>query len=77
MDDDSGRLVDDEQMLVLVRDPQLARLRLQDHGLALPGIDLQQLPTHEPVALRTRLAVNPHCPARQQALGFGARGDLR
>jgi hypothetical protein len=77
MDDHSRRLVDDEQMLVLVRDPQLAPLRLQGDALPLPGIDLQQLSAREPVALRARFAVHPYRAGPEQALGLGARGDLR
>jgi len=77
MDDDSGGLVDDEQMLVLVRDPQLACLRLQGDLLLLCGIDLEPLPAHESVALRPRLAVDPYRAVCEQALGLGARGYLR
>ena len=77
MDDHPRRLVDNEQMRILVGDPQIARLRLQGDVPPLGGIYLQQLAAGEAVALRARLAVHPHCTAREQALGFGARGDLR
>jgi hypothetical protein len=65
MDDHSGGLVDDEQMLVLVRDPQNARLRLQRAVVSLGGLQLQQLAADEPMALRTRLAVYAYRAARK------------
>ena len=77
MDDDSGGLVDDEQVLVLVCDSQIACLWLEDDVLPFPGVHLHQLSAQEAVALGPLLAVDPHCPAREQALGLGARGDLR
>ena len=80
MDDDAGRLVDDEQVLVLPRRagpsprppaPTLGR-QLDDHGF----------PTLEPVALRPPLAVDEHRPeaisrsasAREPTSGRTARG---
>jgi hypothetical protein len=75
--DDAGRLVDDEQVLVLVRDAQLLRLRLERVVSLLDGCDLDQLTAREAVAFRPRLAVNPDPPASDQTLGFGTRGNLR
>src|SRR4051812_20308529 len=77
MDDDSGGLVDDEQVLVLVCDSQIACLWLEDDVLLFSGVHLHQLSAQEAVALGPLLAVDPHCPAREQALGLRARGDLR
>ena len=76
MHDETRRLVDHEQMLVLVGDPQLALLRLQRDVLPLRHLHLQPLAALEPVALRTQLAIDPHRSGREQALGLSARGDL-
>jgi hypothetical protein len=77
VDDHAGRLVDDEQVLVLVCNPQVARLRLQNRLHPLARVDLDELPAHQPVALRPGLAVNPNGPARDQTFGLGTRGDVR
>jgi len=76
MDDDPGRLVDDEQVLVLVGDPQLALLGLEGDVVPLLDVHFQQLSALEPVALLARLTVQAHRPGGEQALGFAARGDL-
>jgi len=62
MNDDPGRLVDDEQVLVLVGDPQLALLGLKDDGLPLLDVHLEQLSSLEPVALLARPTVHAHRP---------------
>src|SRR6266516_1287233 len=56
MDDHPRRLVDNEQLLVLIGDPQIARLRLQGDVPPLGGIYLQQLAAGEAVALREPVA---------------------
>jgi hypothetical protein len=76
MDDDSGRLVDDEQVLVLVRDPELPLLRLQACADLLSNLDLEHLPALQPMALRPWLAVHADGAAREQSLGIPARANL-
>jgi hypothetical protein len=75
--DDARRLVDDEQVLVLIWNAQLLRLGLERAVRLLDRCDLDQLTGREPVAFRLRLAVDPDPPADDQTLGFGTRGDLR
>jgi hypothetical protein len=74
--DEPRRLVDDEQMLVLVRNPQGELLGLQRNGRLGCQLKLDLLPTLEAKALRARLAVDQDGPRAQQALGLPARGDL-
>ena len=74
--DQARRLVDDEQMLVLVGNSQLELLGLErnDRWGCQPKLDL--LPTREAKALGTRLAVDEHCARTEQALRLAARSDL-
>jgi hypothetical protein len=77
MDDHAGRLVDDEQMLVLPSDPQVALLgdeRATRAGITRLEFDL--FPTGEPVALRERAPVDPNCGCLEQPLCLRARADL-
>jgi hypothetical protein len=58
MDDESRRLVDDEEVLVLVRNPELPLLG--DERATSTGstrLELDMLPTIEPMALRSPNAV--------------------
>ena len=71
MHDDARRLVDDEQVLVLVRDAQLLRLRLERAIRLLDERDLDQLTARQPVTFCQRLAVNPDRPAGDQTFGLG------
>ena len=74
MDDEPGRLVDDEQVVVLVGDPYLGRRR----SVGLPegaALDADLLPARQPVALGTRLAVDEHRPGGQQPFGGGPGAD--
>ena len=66
VDDDPGRLVDHEEMGVLVGDPQVELLR----------IELQLLPAFEAVALRPRAPVEADGARGDEALGLGARADI-
>jgi hypothetical protein len=77
VDDEAGGLVDDEQMLVLPRDPQLHLLgdEIARHGLGRVQLDL--LAADEPKALRAHLAVDVHPASGEQALGGRAGADLR
>ena len=74
MDDEAGRLVDDEQVLVLPDDRDVELLRLQLDRLG--DLDVDLLPALEPEALRPRLAVDEHRARRDQALGERARVEL-
>src|SRR3954471_17795261 len=60
-------------MLVLVRNPQLERLRLQRHGF--PGDDrkLDLLPALEPKALGARLTAAPPRSGLEEAFRLGSR----
>src|SRR5439155_15151559 len=57
MDRDPGGLVDDEQVLVLVGDRELDRLRTERLGCR-GRLEDDLLPTTQPVALRPRPAVD-------------------
>jgi hypothetical protein len=76
VDDDPGRLVDDEEVLVLVGDPERHLLRLQRSG-GRRRLELDRLAAREPVALGARLAVDQHRALLEQPLGCGARAELR
>ena len=77
MDDDSGRLVDYEQVLVLVRDSEFPLLRFEAGVDQVWSLDLDDLPALKPVALGPRHTVDADGPGGQQAFGLGARADLR
>ena len=77
MDDDSGRLLDDEQVLVFVRGPEVDLLRLQRRGCGRWKVDLELFPTLQTMALRLYCAVDEYRAALEQALGQRARADLR
>src|ERR671922_489407 len=76
VDDDAGRLVDDQQLVVFVRDPELDLLgRELRSGFGRFVFDL--LPTSEPTALGRRLAVNRHTAGLEQPFRGCAGSDLR
>ena len=76
MDDDARRLVHHEQVLVLVRDPERHLLGLDRGRSGLDGLELDLLPTFQPVALRPPGAVDQHGAAGQQTLSRRTRADL-
>jgi hypothetical protein len=76
MHDHPGGLVHDQQMLVLVCDPEVALLGLERHVFALRGLDLDQLAALEPIALWAALTVDADRSGREQSLGLGAGADL-
>ena len=76
MHDETRRLVDDEQMLVLVRHDEIHLLRLERARRCGRRLELELLPALELVALRARAAVDEHAAAAQQPLGYRARADL-
>ena len=76
VDDDAGRLVHDQQVLVLVGDAQaLDRLRLEDALPALGQLEVELLAARQPVALRSHGTVHEHGPEPEQALGLGPGAD--
>ena len=77
VDDDAGRLVHDEHVLVLPRDPERHLLPLELCRDPLGHGQLELLPALEPVRLGTALAVDDRRALLQQPLGRGARTDLR
>ena len=76
MDDDPGRLVDHEQVLVLVGDPEGQLLRLEALR-CLERLEGHFLAAFEPVALGAGRAVHEHAFLRQQALRGRPRAHLR
>ena len=74
MDDDARGLVDDEQVLVLVGDPQIERFPNERgaHG----RLQLDLLARLEPGRLRAHGAVDQHRTGLEQALGRRPRADL-
>jgi hypothetical protein len=58
VDDDPGRLVDDQQVLVLEGDPERELLCLERDRLGGRRLEAQLLPAREPVALGPRRAVD-------------------
>ena len=76
VDDDAGGLVHDEQVLVLVRDPEVDLFRRQ-LGLRLGPLELDGLPALEPAALRRLFPVDHDAASVQEPLGCCARADLR
>ena len=77
MNNEPGRLVHDQQVVVLVGDPQIALLGLERDEFRLRRLDLERLAAGEPVALRAQLAINANGPCREQALGLGPRRNFR
>jgi hypothetical protein len=77
MDDDARRLVDDEQVLVLPGDPKVDLFPLERLWLLGRQLDLELLPTLEPVALCANAAVDAYRAGLDQALRYRARSDLR
>jgi len=73
VDGDAGRLVDDQQMLVLVGDPEIQLLA--DERRRLGRGQLDALSRLDPVRLRPLLAVDEDVSRVQQALRRCARAD--
>jgi hypothetical protein len=71
VDDQPGRLVDDEQVLVLVGDPQVERLLLQLGRGEDSGVELDLFATGQPVALRARFPVDGDGAGGQETLCRG------
>jgi hypothetical protein len=64
-------------VLVLVRDPQVHRLRLERRLATFGELQLDVLPAFEPEALRAARTVDADRAGREQALGLGTRIDIR
>ena len=75
--DQPGGLVDDEQVLVLVGDPQVHRLRDERRPTRRGRLEGDLLPTRQPVALRPQNAVDEHRPLSHEPLGRGPRAHGR
>jgi hypothetical protein len=75
MRDHSGRLLDHQQMLVLVRNPETDVLCLEG-SWSRRRLELDFLTTRQPDALLGGSAVDEHRAARQYALGCCTRADL-
>jgi hypothetical protein len=71
VDGHAGRLVDDEQVLVLVDDGELRHRRGQ-LVFGLRSRHLELLPTFQPMTLRAARTVDPDRARREQPLGRGA-----
>jgi hypothetical protein len=76
MDDNPGRLVDDEQVLVLVGDAKAQLLRLERFRADRAAVELDRLAARKPKALGAVAAVDAHGAPREETLGLGARSDL-
>ena len=76
MDDDAGGLVDDEQVVVLVRDRERDLIVLE-RRLDRVGLELDRLAAREAVALRARGAVYPDAALSEQPRGRRTGADLR
>jgi hypothetical protein len=76
MDDDTGGLVHDEEVLVLEDHAQVDLLRLERVGLGLRQVDLEGLAAREPPALRRGRPLDAHRACGDQPLGRRARADL-
>jgi hypothetical protein len=74
--DDAGRLVDDQQVRILVRDPQLALLRLEAGRRRLGPLELELFAAGEPVALGPDRAVDADGCRPDEPLRLGPRPDL-
>ena len=76
VDDDPGRFVDDQQVLVLEGDAQVELLRLERRRPALRDAHREHVARRQAVTLRLRRAVHLHPALGEQALGGRARADL-
>jgi hypothetical protein len=76
VDDDARRLVDNEQVLVLVRDSKRDVLRLDDTRTPVRELELHLLPALEAMALRPPRAVDERAALADEPLGRRARADF-
>jgi hypothetical protein len=74
--DDPGRLVDDEEVLVLERDPQVELFGLELGALLGRELELQRLATREAVALGRWGPVDANRTGLDQPLGCAPGRDL-
>ncbi len=77
VDDDTGRLVHDEKVLVLPDDVERHLLRFQVAAAARLHGHLELLAAGESEALGARRPVHEDVPGLDEALGLGAGADLR
>ena len=76
VNDDACRLVDDEEMLVLVRDRELGKRSRSLGGWCGRWLDSNLLTAHELVALGAGLTVHEHGPGGEEPLRGGARSHV-
>ena len=76
VNDDSSRLVDHEQVLVLPGNPQVEILGLESAGLTLGCLELDRLSRREPMALRAPRTVDQDLARVQQPFGGRTRANL-
>ena len=76
MHDDAGGLVDDEEMLVLVRDHELGEIARRLRDGRRRRLDRDLLTADELVALGAGLTVHQHGARGEEPLGCGARSDV-
>ena len=76
MHDQAGGLVDDEKMLVLVRDAKRHLLGLQVGSAPGGYLDLELLSSGEPMALRARSPVDENPALAEEPRRHGSRADL-
>jgi hypothetical protein len=77
VNDEPRRLVDDQEMLVLVGDAELSLLGFES-AFGFDGwLDLEQLAPLEPVTLRSLRAVDPDRARCNETLRASSRADLR
>ncbi len=76
VNDETGRFVDHEQVLVLVRHAKVELLPLERLLGSRRSVDLEFLAAGQLVALPARLARDAHGAGREQPLGGRARADL-
>jgi hypothetical protein len=78
VNDEPGRLVDDDEIVVLVGDPKIHRLRNElRRPVTLRRVELEFLPAHESPALGDRLPIDEDGLCFEQALGDAPGADLR
>jgi hypothetical protein len=77
MDHDAGGLVNDEEVLVCVRDRQVRRRSDRFGGRLRGSLDLDLLTAGEPVALTSDFPVDEDRTPGEQTLGRSARAYLR
>ena len=77
VNDETGRLVDDEEVLVLVRDAEIHRFGCELGRCALRRFELDVLASRQTVTLSLPATVHEHSSRLHQPLGHAPRPDRR